>query len=341
VSEEDMGRNRVRLLARIMVVIIVLAVNVACVAAVFSLVESGTATPDIYVGGFTYANNGNTTSAYVSVEGTVVNPSSLTANNVRMLIDVYDQYVVPPVASGTVDLGTVPGNSSKSFDTNIQYSGGYFYDFEIGRYGVDYGLLLRSRFDFGIGFFAIVLPMAVLLPTLDVYCACKLGLFGWIRTRKKVAATTVAWAAATALVVIISYWLFYNAHPGLPINNYLDLYPQLYFWDWILVFFISVVAGAIIADLGTAVYSFLASLILSMIFEVLYGSFFVWFSLGYNRSFSMIAPSMAFTTYLQTVLQQVFLSFLRMINIAVPCFLVLGVFIGAVARSYVEPSVDA
>ena len=335
-----MGRNRARLLARIMVVIIVLAVNVACVMAVFSLVESGTATADIYVGGFTYTNNGNTSSAYVSVEGTVVNPSSLAANNVSVIIDVYDQYVVPPVGTSTVNLGTVLGNSSKSFDTNVSYSGGYYYDFEIGRYGVDYGLTLGSRFDFGIGFFAIVLPMAVLLPTLDVYCAYRLGLFGWIRTRKKDVATTVAWAAAIALVVIIPYWLFYNAHPGVPISNYLDQYPQLYFWDWVLIFLVSIVAGAIMADLGTVVYSFLASLILSLIFEVLYGSFFVWFSLGYSRFFSIIVPGLTFTAYLQSVLQQIFLTFLRMINVAVPCFCVLGVFIGVVARSYFEPSVD-
>jgi hypothetical protein len=341
VSEEDMGRNKARLLARIMVVIIVLAVNVACVMTVVSLVESGTATPDIYVVNVTYANNGGPSSAYLSVGGTVVNPSSLAANNVSVIIDVYDQYLVPPVGTSTVDLGTILGNSSKSFDTNVQYSGGYYYDFENGRYGVDYGLLLRSRFDFGIGFFAIVLPMAALLPTLDVYSAYKLGLFGWIRTRKKVVATTVAWAAVIALVVIIPYWLYYNARPGLPISNYIGEYPQLYFWDWILIFFVSVVVGAIIADLGTVVFSFLASLILSLIFEVLYGSFFVWFSLGYSRSFSMIFPGLTFVNYLQSLLQEVLLTFLRMINVAVPCFCVLGVFVGAVARSYFDPSVDA
>jgi hypothetical protein len=342
-SEEDVGRNRTRLLGRIIVVIIVLAVSIACVLAVSSLVDSGTATANIYVGEFNAANYGNISSPYVSVAGIVVNPSSLNAYNVSLLIDVYDEAPtapVSPVASRNLDLGTLPGNSTKSFSTDINYSGGYFYDFEDGKYGFDYGLLIRSRFDFGIGFFAIALPIAVLLPTLDVYCAYRLGLFGWIRNRKRVVAATVAWTAAIALIVIMTFWSFYVTHRGIGISNILDLNPQLYLWEWVLIFLLSIVAGAIIADLGAAVYSFLATLILSTIFEFVYGSFFAWFGMGYSGSFSTIIPGMSFNAYLQSVLQDVFLTFLRMINVTVPCFCALGVFLGVIARSYFDPSVD-
>jgi hypothetical protein len=339
-SEESIGRKRAGLLARIMVVIIVLVVNFACIMAVLSLVEAGTATPEIYVADLTSINSGNLSSAYVFIGGKVINPSSLAATNVSVLVDVYDQFVVPPVGSTNIDLGTVSGDSSKSFSTNVSYSSSYYYDFEENKYGVDYGLLLGSRFDFGLGFFAIALPIAALLPVLDVYCAYRLGLFGWIKARKKVVATTIAWAVAIALVVIIPFALFYMSNPGITISNYLDEFPQLYFWDWILIFLVSILAGAIIANIETVVYSSVASLILSVILEFLYGSFFVWYGLGYSRSFSMTMPGLTFLPYLQTVLQDVFLIFLRMINIAVPCFCVLGVFIGAVVRSYFEPSVD-
>ena len=345
-SEESFSRDRKRLFAKVLVVILVLAVNVACVLTVVSLVESGTATPAIQLGNFMYGNNGNNaSSAYVSIEGTVVNPSSLAAENVSVLLDVYDQFVVTPVNSTNLYLGTIPGRSSASFETNLSYSGSsirgsYFNDFQDGDFGVDSGLLLASRFDFGLGFFVIVLPMAVVLFGFDLYSAYRLGLFGWINSRKRVVATTVVWAGAVALLLCIRFWLFYAGMPGIGLSNMLDVYPELYFWDWIFVFLLSIGAGAIIAEVGSAVYSFLAALILSTILEFTYGSFYAWFDLGYSGSFTLIIPGMNFTSYLQSVLQDVFLNFLRMINLAVPCFLALGVFIGVIARSYFDPSID-
>jgi hypothetical protein len=175
---------------------------------------------------------------------------------------------------------------------------------------------------------------------LDVYYAWRLGFFGWIRNHERVVAATVAWAMIIAVVVIVEFWLFYVAHPGILLSNILGWYPALTGWDWVVIFLSSIAAGAIIADLGRAVYSFLTSLILSTVFEVLYGSFFAWFRLGYGQSFSMIIPGVTFTTYLQSVLQDVFLTFVRMINIAIPCFCILGVLVGVFIRSYIDPSVD-
>jgi hypothetical protein len=340
VSEENSGRSRVRLLAKILVVILVLAVNIACVMTVVSLVDSGTATPVIYVGGLDYTNNGNTSAAYVSISGTVVNPSSLAAKNVTLLLDVYDQRVIPPVASTSVHFGTIPENSSVNFNTSVSYSGGYFYDFEDGYYGIDSGLDLQSRFDFGLGFYVIALSIAVLLPVLDVYSAYRLGLFGWIKARKRLVLTTLVWAGIIALLVCLRFWLFYAANPTVGLTNLIDVYPQLYVSDWVLVFFLGIGAGVFIADLGVAVYSFLVMILLSSIFEVSYGGLFAWYDLGYSGSFSMIIPGMSFTAYAQSVLMDVLLNVLRMVNVAVPCFCALGVFIGVFARSYFDPSVD-
>lgn len=345
-SEENFSRDRKRLFEKVLVIIIVLAVNISCVVAVFSLVSSGTATPALQLGDFTYANNGsNASSAYVSIEGTVVNPSSLAANNVSVLLDVYDQFVVTPVNSSNVYLGTIPGRSSASFEINISYSGSsirgpYVNDFHDGYYGVDYGLLLSSRFDFGLGFFVIVLPMTVVLLSFDLYSAYRLGLFGWIKARKKLVVATVVWAGSIALLLSIRFWLFYAGNHGIGLSNMIDVYPELYFSDWILVFLLSIAVGAVIGDLARAVYGFLATLILSTILEFSFGSFFAWYDMGYSQSFSIIIPNMSFTSYLQSVLQDVLLNFLRMINLAVPCFCALGVFIGVIVRSYFDPSVD-
>ncbi len=327
--ETGNGGRIARVLARIMVVVIVLAVNVVCVMAVFSLVESGTTTPDIYVVSFRYADNrdGET---YVSVAGTVANPSSLAANNVTVVIRVYVKYLTPPLNTSVLDLGVIAGNSSKSFNTDIPYSSGWSFD------GADYDLLLGSRFDFGIGFFAIALAMAFLLPTLDIYSAYRLGLFGWIRARKKAVAVTVAWSVIIALVIIKSYWLFYS-NPG---SGSWES-PQLYVWDWLAVFFLSVVVGAYLADLEAIVYGFIASLVLSLAFEVIYASFFTWFSMGVGNSFSMIIPGLTFATFLESTIGIVLLDLLRMENIIIPVFCLLGVMIGVFIRSYVEPSVDA
>ncbi|HXX87961.1 MAG TPA: hypothetical protein VEH86_05900 [Candidatus Acidoferrum sp.] len=327
------------MLAKILVVIIVLAVNVACVLTIFSLVNSGTMTAPIYVTNLTYVNNDHPSSTYVSIAGMVVNPSSLAANNVTVLLDVYDQYVVPPVGSNNTYLGTVDARSSVSFKTNVSYSG-YSADFDNGYYWVDYGLTLGSRFDFGFGFFIIVIPMVVLLPILDLYSGYKLGLFGWIKARKKLVVTTVVWAGVIALLVSLRFWLFYAGNPAISLSNSLDVYPQVYFWDWILVFILSIVAGAFVADLAIAVYSFVTTLILSSIFEFLFGSFYAWFDMGYGKSFSIIIPGLSFNSYLQSVLQDVLLVILHMINLAIPCFCALGVFIGVFLRSYFDPSID-
>jgi hypothetical protein len=337
VSENDTGRNRARLLARIIAVIMVLAVNVACVMVIFSLVESGTAAPSIYVTGYTYTNNLGNVTTFASVRGTVVNPSSVAANNVTAVFSVYALYPRGvAINRTTVYLGSIPGGSSRSFDANVDYSGGYYSLFD----GVGYDLLLGSRFDFGVGFFAVVLPMAVLLPILDVYCAYRLGLFGWIKARKRVVALTVAWSVAVTLLTMIPYWLFYSSGSWPVFSTVMGLYPELGFWDYVIVFVASLVAGVFIANLESVVYGMVASVVLSLVFGVIVGSLFLWYGVGYGQSFSLIMPGVTFTSYFESVVGGVFLTVLRMINVAVPIFCVLGGILGVVLRSYFEPSVD-
>lgn len=332
-EKAEIGSKRVRTLARIIAIILVLAVNVACVAAIFSLVESGTAIPNIYMADFTQTGNTDNLNgtAYVSVEGTVANPSSLTAKNVTLIISIYAYYHIPPVNISTVNLGSVPGNSFKSFNVDAPYSSGYYTLFT----GVDFGLLLSSRFDFGAGFYAIVLPMAVLLPTLDIYSAYRLGFFDWVRARKKVVAATVAWGTGLAIIVSLSYWLFYISAVGSYQRPGLDI------WDWVSIFFLSVVVGALIVNLEAIVYGFVASLVLSTILEVVYAILFTWFSQGVSQSFSMVIPGLTFGIYLQSVIGGVFVTVVRMIFFVVPLFCLLGVFIGAFIRSIFDPTVDA
>jgi hypothetical protein len=338
-SEEDGSRRRRRLLTVILAVAIVLVVNLACVFAVISLVESGTETPQIYVSSFDYYNYGNTSSAYVSLTGTVMNPSSLEAKNVNVTLYIYYyKYGNVLVNSTTLSLDSIPGGESKSFDANLSYSGSYYYDFVNGYYYGDHSLIMNSRFDFGLSFFVVTVPIAFLLPVLDIYSAYRLGSFAWIRARKKESLLALGWTVAIVIVIMVEYISFYSSLPG-SFMSYFATYPTLQIWDWLLIFFISLVAGVFMADLEVAIYSFAVTLFLSLVFEGLIGSLFVWFGLGISNSFSTTSPGLAFTTYLQTVLQQVFLGILSMVNIEIPCFLLLGVGIGAILRAFLDPTV--
>jgi hypothetical protein len=338
------GSKRTHVIAKAILVTVVLAVNIVCVMTILSLVGAETATPYIYLDSFNYVNNMSSSGlAYVSVRGSVVNPTSLAANNVSVVLDVYVKYMNQPLNTTVIDLGGIPAASSKSFNADFAYPGGesayFLFDY------ADSSLLLSSRFDFGVGFFAIVLPLAVLLPVLDIYCAYNFGFFGWVKARKKVVAVTVVWSVVIALMIITSYWLFYN---GLKVgqmvssfSNAIGFYPQLYSWGWIPILVSSIIAGVLIADLETVVYSFATSLVLSTIFEVVFAFFFVWYGLGFNEGFAIITPGLVFTTYVESIIGGVFLTILRMISIIVPTVCLLGVLAGAIVRGLVEPTVDA
>ena len=338
------GSNRSRVIARAMLIAVVLAVNIVCFMAIFSLVGAETATPPVYLDSFNYVSNITSSGvAYVSVLGNVVNPTSLAANNVSVVIDVYVQYMTQPINTTVIDLGGIPAASSKSFSVDIVYPGGET-AYDLFDYA-DSNLLLSARFDFGVGFYAIVLPLAALLPVLDIYCAYRCGFFGWVKARKKAVAVIVVWSVVIMLVILTSYWLFYN---GLKVKvmvssftNEEGYYPQLSDWSWVPILVASIIAGVLIADLESVVYGFVASLVLSTIFEVVFASFFAWYGLGFSEGFAITTPGAAFTTYMQSVVSGVFLTLLRMISIIIPAVCLLGVLVGAIVRGLVEPTVDA
>lgn len=83
-------------------------------------------------------------SSYVFVEGTIFNPTSVTAENASITIRVYVHYICHHdlnhqtlVKTERIDLGSILGNASKTLKAEIPYPYDDFYSF---RY-VDYDLL--------------------------------------------------------------------------------------------------------------------------------------------------------------------------------------------------------
>jgi hypothetical protein len=145
-------------------------------------------------------------------------------------------------------------------------------------------------------------------------------------------------------VLIKSYWLVYMQNPflvsqGIAVSTDPRYVPTLGIWDFVLLLLMSVIAGAIIVDMEIIVYSFVANVILSFAFALTYASLFVWFILGAGESLSLITPGINFLDVVESTIQAAMTNIFKMMLIA-PLVCLLGVFVGAFLRSYLQPSAD-
>jgi len=191
---------------------------------------------------------------------------------------------------------------------------------------------------------AISVTVTVVLIVINIYYARKLGFFRFFRLlkeRKKEITTTLLWSGAVALVIIKSYWLAYATNPVLVEHSIawteIDQWiPRLDTIDLLLIFLFSTIAGVIILDLETVVYSFVATAVLSFAFAAAYSALFIWHILEWNRAFPILGWRCV--EYVITVaIRNIF----RMTIPFVVVLCLLGVLLGAFGRGIIRPSAES
>lgn len=188
----------------------------------------------------------------------------------------------------------------------------------------------------------MIIVVTIVLVILNIYNAFDLGIFRWLKIRKKQIATTLGWSVAIALVIIKSYWIVYLRYPVLSeakiiYTDVLDWTPRIDLWDLLIIFLFSLLAGAILLDIDKILYGFIASSFLSFAFAVTWSSFFIWFSIGVSEFLELFG----FWTTLQFVLYGAVKNVFRMIFPTVQMLAFFGVFLGAFVRAYLQPSVES
>jgi len=164
--------------------------------------------------------------------------------------------------------------------------------------------------------------------------------FRWLKTRKREIAVTLTWSIAVALVIIKSYWLLYVTHPvlvehGIAWTRVNEWVPRLGTLDYLLIFLMSVIAGAILVDLKNIIYSFIATVVFSFVFAVTYSSLFIWYILKWGETLSLLGGWLA---WIGDVIYVAMLSIFRMVFPLVILLCILGVFLGAFGRGILQPS---
>lgn len=162
----------------------------------------------------------------------------------------------------------------------------------------------------------------------------------WIKTRKMAILVVLGWSVSVASVTIKSYLFVYIQEPrlfeeGMIYTTMLDWIPRLNGVDYLLIFAIGLISGALLADLERVFYGWIASAFLSFFIPVIFSSFFIWFSLGAGGIFSFV---LGWALAIEVVSYLAFLIVFRMIFPIVPIFSLLAVFVGAFLRGMIQPS---
>jgi len=188
---------------------------------------------------------------------------------------------------------------------------------------------------------AISVTVTIVLITINIYYTRKLGFFRLLKARKKEIITTLAWSAAIALVIIKSYSLAYATYPvlvehGIAWTEIDQWIPRLDTLDLLLIFLFSTIAGAILLDLETVIYSFVATAVLSFVFAAVYSSFFIWHILEWNRAFPILG-----WRCVEYVISAAIRNIFRMAIPFVALLCLLGVLLGAFSRGIIRPSAES
>jgi len=189
----------------------------------------------------------------------------------------------------------------------------------------------------------IVVAVVSVLAALNIYHARKLGFFRWLKERKRTIAIVLTWSLFIAVLVSRQFWLAYVNNPilfSMPGNVWVEdpsWIGRLNVWDFILIFVSSVVVGALIIDIEAILFGTITNVILSFIFSMIYVSYFVWYVLGYGESFNLVG---GFLVWGQFVLWDALRLVFRMTFPLVQLMALLGVFLGAFLRVYIQPSAE-
>lgn len=193
----------------------------------------------------------------------------------------------------------------------------------------------------------IAVTVVIILLVLNMHYARELGVFKWLKARRKKIAVLLLWSLCVAGISVKSYWYIYVTHPRLWPTQYSetgivykelagDDTPYLNGWDFALIFASSLLVGAVLFDIGTIVYGYIMQSILSSAFTVTWSSFFIWHSLGYGKVYSLIDFGIGVQFIIYYAVKNVFRMMFPLAFLL--CFL--GVFLGAFIRAYVQPSAE-
>jgi len=200
----------------------------------------------------------------------------------------------------------------------------------------------------------LVVSIVAVLSGLNIYYARKYGFFGWLkaktlefarwlRERKRTFAVVLGWSFFIAVLIIREYWLSYINQPILfemPKYwfDYSDWVARLNIWDFLLIFASSIIAGALLMDIETILFSSVASALLSFLFSVVFVTYWIWVVLGWGETWGLIG---GFMRGGQFVMWDAARIVFRMTFPIVQLIAFTGVFLGAFVRGYFQPSAES
>lgn len=193
----------------------------------------------------------------------------------------------------------------------------------------------------------VVVAVVAVLAAVNIYFGYRYGFFRWLGrwlgTRKKTIAIVLCWSLLVTVVIIREYWLSYIRNPILfDVSFYWfenpDWIARLNFWDFLVIFLSSAVVGALLIDIETILFGTITNTILSFVFPVVYVTFFIWVVLGWGNQFNLVGGFLRWGQYV--VWDSIRIVF-RMTFPLVQLAAFLGVFLGAFARVYFQPSAES
>jgi hypothetical protein len=184
----------------------------------------------------------------------------------------------------------------------------------------------------------IIILIAVI--GLNIYNVRHYGFFGRFKEHRKPITITILWSLAVALVTIKAYWIVYLANPqlftGVVWTHVPDWIPHVDGWDMLVIFVISLIAGALLLEVETIIYGLITTFILSFIFTLIWATFFMWYSLGAASLQSLLG--LTFTDALSLVLYVGSRIVFGMTFPYVHFLLAAGALVGAFGRVWLQPS---
>lgn len=189
----------------------------------------------------------------------------------------------------------------------------------------------------------LVVAVVAVLAVVNIYYARKYGFFKWLGTKKRVIAVIMIWSLVVAVIIIREYWLSYIRNPilfSLPFYWFDDpnWVARLDVWDFIMIFVASAVAGALLLDIETMLFSAISNALLSFLFPVIYVTYFIWIILGWGNQFDLVG---GFSRWGQYVIWDAIRIVFRMTFPIVQLLAFFGVFLGAFIRVYIQPSAES
>jgi hypothetical protein len=151
-----------------------------------------------------------------------------------------------------------------------------------------------------------------------------------IRKRRRDILLIFGWTIAIALIIIVDHQQFYRTNPilepkGIGFSNYLAPVPNEL--ELLLVLLIGAAVSIVLVSVGSIVFGYFASMLLSSLITVVYMFLYNWYTLGLGNLFSGIAFGWEWVMFMAI------LNVFRYVFPLVVTFSLVGVGIGGVIRT--------